>query len=191
MRRVLALLASILLFPSLAIAQTPDCRLPDPWYCLNPSGLIIIRQGNQTTWSVGGVLLPRTVKVVTQTPEGKDVAYFRFPSLIQAPYPAPTPTGAPANLQIEIPDPHGLVYVDGELVRGTGTTRQMLSPKLSPGKAYPLRVRGTYVVGDNFLIEDKQVVLRAGETTAFAFDGKQALSVPMKKEWIGPPPQAK
>jgi uncharacterized protein (TIGR03000 family) len=188
MRRVLAVLASFL-FTTHGFAQ--PIVFPDNTTSDMPGGLILIRKGNQTTWSLGGAFLPRTVKVVTNTPEGKEIARFRFPSVFRDPYPAPMPTGAPASLQVQIPDPYGQIYVDGELVRTMGTSRQLESPKLPPGKAYPLRVRGAYVVGENFVIEDKEVLIRAGESTAVTFDGKVALILPLKKEWLTPPPQVK
>jgi uncharacterized protein (TIGR03000 family) len=191
MRRILAVLACPLLLPTITFAQLDG---PGPFgynQSYIPSGITIIRQGNQTTWSAGGLMLPRTVKVVTRLPEGKDVARFKFASALHEPFPAPTPTGAPATLQIHIPDPYGLVQVDGELIRGNGVDRQILSPKLPPGRAYPLRVRGAYIVGDQFVIEDREVMVRAGEATTVVFDGTRALRVPMQKEWTAPPPAAK
>ncbi|HZZ77359.1 MAG TPA: hypothetical protein VFE62_02510 [Gemmataceae bacterium] len=191
MRRILASLTYILFLPTLAFAQLDG---PGPFgYNTSyvPSGVIVIHQGNQTTWSIGGLMFPRTVQVVTRLPEGTDVARFRFPSIFHDPIPAPLPTGAPANLHIQIPDPYGLVYINGELIRGTGVRRSLQSPMLLPGRAYPVRVRATYVVGDQFVIEDREVMVRAAEAASVVFDGTRGVRVPMQKEWVGPPPTTK
>jgi uncharacterized protein (TIGR03000 family) len=151
-------------------------------------GLIIIRQGNQTTVSVGGVLLPRRVKVKTATPEGPVVTRFKLPSAFQSPTRLPLPESAPASLQVEIPDADGLLYVEGELIRGDGTVRLLQSPPLSPGSACPLHLRAAFKVGDHLLIEDKQVFLRAGEGSAVTFDGSRAASVPLPRRADEPRP---
>jgi uncharacterized protein (TIGR03000 family) len=142
---------------------------------------MIIRKGNQTTWSLGGVILPRFVKVVTRTLEGKEITRFKMPSVFRDPYQPPLPSAAPASLQVEVPDPHALLFIEGDLVRTKGKSRQLESPILPPGKAYPLHVRAAFVVGEDFLIEDKQVALRAGESTTVTFDGTRALRVPLQK----------
>lgn len=190
MRYVFAVLGCYLFSNSLTFAQE-IVTYPDGTTSAMPGGLQIARKGNQTTWSLGGAFLPRTVKVVTNTPEGKEVARFHFPSVFHDPYPAPMPIGAPAILKMQIPDPYALIFIDGELVRTTGIARQFESPRLSPLKTYPLLVRTAYMAGENFLIEDKQVQIRAGEITAVTFDGKTALTIPLKKEWIGPHPQGR
>jgi hypothetical protein len=38
------------------------------------------------------------------------------------------------------------------------------------------------VAGDNFLIEDKEIMIRAGESTGVTFDGSQAVIVPLGKD---------
>src|SRR5438552_3652922 len=89
MRRILAILACY--FVAVPVAVGDEIEFPDNTTSNMPGGLMIIRQGNQTTWSLGGAFLPRAVKVVTNTPEGKEIARFRFPSVFQDPYPAPMP----------------------------------------------------------------------------------------------------
>ncbi len=69
--------------------------------------------------------MPRSVKVVTDLPEGKDIA--RFPSVFRDPYPAPMPSGGTALLQVQIPDHYAQIFVDGELVLNQAkTTRAFL-----------------------------------------------------------------
>ncbi len=189
MRRVLATLASCAFFASPAFAQY--VVFPDGTTSYQPGGLMIIRQGGQTTWSLGGGILPQKVKVVANTPEGKDIVRFQMPSAFHRPNSMqPLPESAPAMIQVAVPDPFALLFVDGEMVRTKGTTRQLESPRLLPGKSYPLRVRAAYMVRDKFLIEDKEIEVRAGETTSVAFDGARALVVSLKKDgsWIGPTP---
>src|SRR5476649_247351 len=98
MRPILASLASCILFASSVFAQ--PVIFPDGTTSDMPGGLMIIRKGGQTTWSLGGAFLPRAVKVVTKTPEGKEIARFKFPSVFRDPYPAPLPTSAPACVQV-------------------------------------------------------------------------------------------
>jgi uncharacterized protein (TIGR03000 family) len=180
MRRVLTLFILCFVLPAPVFAD--EIIFPDGSSSNNPGGLMIIRKGNQTTWSVGGAFLSRHVKVVTNTPEGKVIARFKMPSVFHDPNPAPLPSASPALVQVEIPDVHGQLFIDGELVRTQGGSRQLESPRLPLGKAYPLRIRGVYVVGDQFFIEDRQVMIRAGETTAITFDGKDAIRVPLQKD---------
>jgi uncharacterized protein (TIGR03000 family) len=158
-------------------------EFPDNTTPAMPGGLIIVRQNGQTMWSLGGVLMPRYVKYVRPTPDGnKDIVRFKLPSVFHAPETPPLPNSAPAALQVQVPDPHALLYVEGELVRTSGMSRQLESPVLLPGKAYPVRIRVTYVSGDRFMIEDRVISLRAGESTSVAFDGTGGLSVPLPRE---------
>jgi uncharacterized protein (TIGR03000 family) len=180
MRRVLAILVCSFCSTSSAFAQPivfPDDRTSDI-----PGGLMIIRKGNQTTWSLGGAFLPRQVKVVTKTTEGKEITRFKMPSVFQDPYAPPLSTLIPAAVRVEVPDPDALLFIEGERVRVSGASRQLESPGLAPGKAYPLRLRAAYVVGDNFLIEDKEITIRAGESTGVTFDGSRAVIVPLRKD---------
>jgi uncharacterized protein (TIGR03000 family) len=140
---------------------------------------MIVRRGNETAVGVGGVVIPRHVKVTTATPEGPVVTRFTLPSNFQTPHPPLMPGFAPAGLQVQIPDNCGLVYVEGELVRTHGTVRHLESPPLQMGQSYPLHVRAAFAVGDKLLIEDKQVLIRPGESTSLTFDGSQAISVPL------------
>jgi uncharacterized protein (TIGR03000 family) len=80
-------------------------------------------------------------------------------------------------LQIEMPDPFGIVYIDGELLPSRGTLRTLESQPLAPGKSYPLKLRAAFAVGDRLLIEEKTLMLRAGETLRVTFDGRAALAV--------------
>src|SRR5262245_59442158 len=68
MRHVLLFLAFSCVPNASVIAD--GIEFPDNTTPSMPGGLIIVRQGNQTMWSFGGVLLPRNVKYVNQTPEG-------------------------------------------------------------------------------------------------------------------------
>ena len=85
MRRVLAILVC-------CVFLTPPTRGADPIFetdgetpASELGGLIFLRHGNQTTWSLGGVFLTRRVKVVTAEPV---VARFVLPSAFQSRRPA-------------------------------------------------------------------------------------------------------
>ncbi len=173
MRRFVAICACCLLL-------APPSRGGDPIFETDGEtpanllgGLIFMRQGNQTTLSLGGVFLPRTVKVTTDTPQGPVVARFVIPSFFHMPDQPPLPGAAPACLRVETPDPDGMIYVEGALLRGDGKVRQLQSPPLPPGEAFPLHLRAVFQVGDNLLIQDKKVLIRAGESAAVTFDGSR------------------
>jgi uncharacterized protein (TIGR03000 family) len=153
-------------------------------------GLIVIRQGDQVTRSLGGAFFPRQVTVTQATPEGPVVQRFTLPSNFYGLTPLPMTECAPGLVQVAIPDNNGIVYIEGELIRSAGTSRQFQSPPLPPGRAYPLHGRAAFKVGDNLLIEDQQVLLRAGQVTAVTFTGSRAISVPLPRtDGELPPPR--
>lgn len=186
MRRVLAILACCFLFA--AATRADDPIFPDGTPASQLGGLMIIRQGNQTTVSLGGVLFPRRVKTTTATPEGPVVARFVLPSAFQSLVRPALPESAPGFLQVEIPDDDGLVYIEGELIHTKGTLRYYQSPPLPPGTPCVLHLRAAFKAGDNLLIEDKQVVIQAGENSAVQFDGSKAVSVPLPRGEAEPLP---
>jgi uncharacterized protein (TIGR03000 family) len=181
MRRVLAILIGTFCFSPSVFAQRVE--FPDNSTSDHAGGLIFIRKGNQTTWSLGGVVLPRYVKVVTRTPEGNEYTRFKMPSMFRDPYAPPLSEMIPAMIQVQVPDPHALLFIDGDKIPTVGTSRQLESPALAQGKNYPLRLRAAYVAGNNFVIEDREIVIRAGGNSAVTFDGKGALVVPLPKEY--------
>ena len=62
-----------------------------------------------------------------------------------------------------------------------GTVRQVQSPPLEGGKPFVFQLRAAFRVGDNLLIEDRQVTVGSGELGDVSFDGKRALSVPLPR----------
>jgi uncharacterized protein (TIGR03000 family) len=154
--------------------------LPDGSPLSGNGGLIIMRQGNQTTVSLGGALLPRKVRVTTATPAGPVVTRFTLPSNFHSPTTPRWLGTAPATLQVDIPDPDGLLYVEGQKVTTDGALRRYLqSPPLPPGQDCLLRLTAVFGVGDRILVEDRQVLIRAGQCTAVTFDGSRAVAAPM------------
>ena len=179
MRRTLAILACC--FFLTASTRAEELVNPDGIPYRDLGGLIIIRQGAQTTVSLGGVLFPRKVKVTTATSEGPVVTRFVLPSAFQSPTRPPLPEAAPGFLQVEIPDDDGLLYIEGELVRSKGTSRLLQSPVLAPGVPCTLHLRAAFKVGANLLIEDKEVQMEGGKNAAVKFDGARAVSVPLPR----------
>jgi hypothetical protein len=141
-------------------------------------GVIFARQGNQTVLSTGGAVFPRRVQVTTDPPA---ITPFALPGMGGAAGQLPVPNGVPGVLRVGLPDPSGLLYLDKELIRSTGSWRRLQSPPLAPGQSYPLQVRAAFKVGDNLLIEDKEVVMRPGVETIVSFDGSRATSVPLPR----------
>ena len=76
MRRGLVIfVCSFLLLP---LARGDELILPDGTPLSGNGGLIIMRQGGQTTISLGGAFLPRKVTVRTAAPEGLVISATRF-----------------------------------------------------------------------------------------------------------------
>lgn len=175
MRRVLAVLACCMFITASLRGSEP--LTPDGMPFGQQGGLIIMRKGNQTTVMMGGGLLPRKVRVTTETPEGPVVTRFTLPSHLAVSYP-PLPEPFAAFIRVEIPDTIGVLSLEGELIASKGTLRYLQSPPLPPGTTYPVRLRAAWMVGDRILIEEQPVVLRPGETIAVKFDGSRAISVP-------------
>jgi hypothetical protein len=176
MRAVLALAVCSCLLP--LSARGGEIILPDGSPLSQNGGLIILRQGNQTTVSLGGGLLPRRVRVTTATPAGPVVTHFTLPSNFHSPTTPPWLGTAPATLQVDIPDTYGLLYIEGQKVPTDGAFRRYLeSPPLPPGQDCLLRLRAVFAVGEQILIEDRQVLIRAGQRTVVTFDGSRPVGV--------------
>jgi hypothetical protein len=176
MRTVLALVACCFFLTS--PTRGGDIILPDGSPLSLNGGLIIMRQGNQTTLSLGGAALPRKVRVTTATPEGPVVTRFTLPSNFHSPTMPPWLGTAPASLQVDLPDTYGQVYVEGQRVRDNGGLRRHLeSPPLPPGQTCSLRLTAVFQIGNKVVVEDKHILLRAGEATAITFDGSRPTAV--------------
>jgi hypothetical protein len=167
---------------SISAADAGEPLLPDGSPLRDNGGIIIMRRGDQTTVSLGGVLFPRRLKVTTATPEGPVVTRFTLPATVHSST-SPDWLGAveaarpdaPALLRVEIPDADGMLYVEGAVVRWQGGA-PLESPPLPQGQPRAVRLRAVFAAGDKVLVEDKQVVLRAGESASVTFDGSGAIA---------------
>jgi uncharacterized protein (TIGR03000 family) len=172
-----------------------------------PGGLVFGRWNGQWFWRWGGAAFPMRANVIERGPEGKVTTTTTYPSSFQSSFlplalqhqqvppavldrvmpPAPAPLApeplAPApnvaGVRVEMPDPIGLLYIDGQLSDTRGTVRQFQSTPLGPGQSHVFRLRAAFKAGDNLLIEEKEVVVGAGQVTAVTFDGKRARAVPL------------
>ncbi len=178
MRRKFAIAACCLFLTTSARADDGPLA-PDGMPIRYLRGLVILRQGDQTTVSLGGAIFPRKVKVITRTPEGPVVTRFTLPSELCGPNDLPFTECNPAIVRVDIPDQYASLYVEGVSLDTKGTSRQLESPPLKPGRGYPLHLRAVYAVGDKILIEDKLIAIRAGDNVAITFDGTCAVAVPM------------
>jgi hypothetical protein len=153
-------------------------------------GLMIVRQGGQTSRSSGGILVNRRVKVTAATPEGPVVTRFLLPSALHSPTALPVPGMSPASLHVEIPDNFGLIYIDGEMVKSPASMARVLETQpLAPGKSYSFRLRGVYAKGEKLLIEEKCLTLTAGQAARIQFDGNGAIAVPLRASEHSDPPR--
>jgi hypothetical protein len=184
-----AVLGCLLLVPVVSWGDIPrlpsgELRFPDGVPASQMGGLIIVRQGNVTTWTLGGGLFPRAVKVVAHTPQGVVVTRFTLPGNAQQSLsiaPLFNQQSCPAGIWIEVPRENSILYVGDELVHGFGKKRALESPPLQMGVPCALQLRVASVMGENFVIEDRQIQIRAGEVTSVTFDGSSALVVPLSQ----------
>jgi uncharacterized protein (TIGR03000 family) len=159
-----------------------------------PGGLVFIRQGNQRIWRFGGGLLPMRVKVTEPGPEGPVTTRMVFPSAAQSPFvpfalqglTPPVPASDRACVRVQMPDPEGLLYIGGQLTDTEGASRQVQSPPLGDGQSHVFRLRAAFKVGENLLIEDKQITVQSGQTADVTFTGERALAVPLPGAGPGP-----
>jgi len=175
MKKLHAVAVCSLLLPLAANAD--DLMMPDGQPLKYNGGLIIVRQGNQTTVSVGGVFLPRKVRVTTDTPAGPVVTRFTLPSYLHSPTTPEWLGTAPAMIQVDIPDSDGLLCIEGQQIATEKSSRRYLqSPPLPPGSSFELHLRACFIVGDRVVVEDRQVLIRAGEHASVTFDGSQPIA---------------
>lgn len=76
---------------------------------------------------------------------------------------------APARLAVELPSDAKL-YVDGQLIDGTGANRQFNTPNLAAGQAYYYEVKAEILVNGKTEVEEARVVVRAGELSTTRFE---------------------
>jgi hypothetical protein len=170
-----------------------------------PGGIVFGRQNGQWFFRIGGGLLPMRVRTTEWGPDGPVKTWTVYPSAAQSswlpltlqhhpvpgaaaspaasPIPAvpPAPASDRAYAQVSIPDPIGLLYIDGRLTETRGTARRIESPSVAPGTAHVFRLRAAFQLGENLLIEEKEVVVRAGQVADVTFDGQRTRSVPLPR----------
>ncbi len=167
-----------------ASARSQDVIFPDNQPANKLGGLMIIRQGDQTTVSASGgaIAVPKKGQGDYRDAGRSDCHAVHDPVIFPTFQTRRRFRRRPQRRsRVSIPDSYGLLYVEGEMLRTKGTVRQLQSPPLPPGTSYPLRLRAAFQAGDQLLIEDKVVSIRAGDTVAVTFDGTGALSVPLPR----------
>jgi uncharacterized protein (TIGR03000 family) len=102
-----------------------------------------------------------------------------------APTPAPAPASkpsastadesAPARLTVELPAGAKL-YVDGTPTTLHGAVRQFHTPALPAGQAFYYELKAEVTIGGKTEVEQKRVVVRAGETITAEFPRLLTLS---------------
>src|SRR5262245_18921868 len=182
MRPIFALAVCSSLLPLPALGQ--EIYMPDGSPLSKNAGLIFLRQGNQTTVSLGGALFQRRVRVTTDTPAGPVITRFVLPSNLHSPT-MPEWLGlgaaAAATIQVDIPDIYGVLYIEDQKIATESELRRYLqSPPLPPGADRSLRLRAVFRMGDRIVIEDRQVPIRAGQTSAVTFYGSQAIAAAVR-----------
>ena len=91
-----------------------------------------------------------------------------FTNTVVAVKPVEMPTPTVANLSIELPATAKL-FVDGQLISGSGEKRQFHTPALPKGQAYFYDVKAEIDVNGKTEVEEKRVVLKAGDELKESF----------------------
>ena len=105
------------------------------------------------------------------------------PAPADLPPPKPLPPEPAANqvrIDVATPDPYGLLYVNGE--KTSAGIRYYLADNVAAGKSHTFQLRAAFRVGNDLLIEDRQVEVQAGQSIAVQFEGKNAMRVPLPAE---------
>ena len=74
----------------------------------------------------------------------------------------------PALLTVEVPAGAKL-YVDGRLTNGDGSARKFHTPALPAGKSFFYELKAEVEIAGRTEIEEKRVIVRAGDTLAESF----------------------
>jgi uncharacterized protein (TIGR03000 family) len=91
-----------------------------------------------------------------------------------------TPTTAKAFIEVQMPDPFGVLYVNGKKTGSRGEFIRLETPPLESGKDHAYDLRAAFRSGDKLLIQDRTVQVQAGRTITVAFDGKDAHSTALR-----------
>lgn len=76
--------------------------------------------------------------------------------------------GKGANLKFVVPA-NASLFVDGRLTGGDGSERTFFTPPLAPGQKYFYEVKVEVVVGGERIVEEKRVIVSAGENVVETF----------------------
>ena len=78
------------------------------------------------------------------------------------------PDAAPARLTIEVPA-EAKLYVDGQLTKGEGTSRNFHTPDLVDGQSFFYELKAEVMVDGRPVSETKRVIVRSGEAFTESF----------------------
>ena len=78
------------------------------------------------------------------------------------------PNAAPARMTIEMPADAKL-FVDGNLTKGSGASRQFHTPELANGSTYFYELKAELIVDGKPVVEEKRVLVRSGDSLTESF----------------------
>ncbi len=151
--------------------------------CGGGCGGVIVAPSYTPVMESGGVIIGRAV-APAQVAGGTPAGYYATPETGTSGYLASAPPSTasgelPAHLAVELPA-NAKLYVDGTLIRGEGDVRHFHTPDLTQGKAFYYELRAEYTVAGKVEVEEKKVVVRAGDRLSEAFPKLLALAKPSR-----------
>ena len=115
-----------------------------------------------------GIVTPTIVGGTTIVGSAADVGQPVIPPAAPSTTTVERPASSPARLTIELPATAKLI-VDGRATKGDGVTRQFHTPPLPAGQAFYYEMRAEVEVDGKVEVEEKRVVVRAGQSLTESF----------------------
>src|SRR5262245_58448716 len=174
----------ILVLVAMLLVHAPWVRADEPYFRENPNGApggftFIVSPSGERIASFGGIFLPMRLKV--RDYKGGPATRITYPSMLHSPVGPPNPNMGRGYVRVFVPEPGAVVYVNGELTDSSGLERVLATDYLEAGHDHLIRLQAGFRSGDQLLIQERAVVVRAGETASVTFDGAGALAVPLPR----------
>ena len=94
---------------------------------------------------------------------------YRYGSTDTSGYYSAAPSANTVKLNVRVPDSDAQVWVEGELTRQSGRTREYTSPPINPDRNYVYEVRARWMENGRTMDQTKRLPVRANDTLTVDF----------------------